>query len=218
MYFSSRLQAGRALAKQLAPKYRYENCAVVALDDGGVMIGAQIAQELHCIITLLLSEEILLPRETVALGGMSQDGILTYNQAYSSGELEDLTSEYRNYIEQEKMTKMRHMNQLIGGGGLITRDILRGHNIILVSDGLKSSFPLDTAIQYLKPVDYEKLIVATPLASVQAVDRMHILADEICCLSVVPEYIETAHYYDKQDIPDHETVIQTIETIVLKWQ
>lgn len=218
MYFSSRLQAGRALAKQLGPKYRYENCAVVALDDGGVMIGAQIAQELHCIITLLLSEEILLPRETVALGGISQDGKLTFNPAYSSGEIEDLTSEYRNYIEQEKMTKMHHMNQLIGGGGLISPDILRGHNIILVSDGLKSSFPLDTAIQYLKPVAYEKLIVATPLASVQAVDRMHILADEICCLSVIEEYIETAHYYDKQDIPDHGTVIQTIENIVLKWQ
>ena len=218
MYFSSRLQAGRTLAKQLAPKYRYENCAVVALNDGGVMVGAQIAQELHCVITLLLSEEIKLPRENVAIGSMIQDGTFSYNQAFSQGEIDEMTSEYRNFLEQEKLATLHHMNRLIGEKGLISRDILRGHNIILVSDGLQSSMTLDIAMQYLKPVAYERLVVATPLASVQAVDKMHIMADEICCLSVVEDYIDTAHYYDKQDIPDHKAVLDTIENIVLKWK
>ena len=67
MYFASRLQAGRQLASQLVPKYRYENCAVLAVSDGGVMVGAQIAQQLHCVITLLMSAEITLPREPEAV-------------------------------------------------------------------------------------------------------------------------------------------------------
>ena len=44
MYFSSRMQAGRMLANQLAPKYSSTNSTIVALNDGGVMVGAQIAK------------------------------------------------------------------------------------------------------------------------------------------------------------------------------
>lgn len=71
MYFASRMQAGRMLASQLAPKYRYENCAVIALNDGGVMVGAQIASQLHCILMMLLSSEINLPMEPDAIAGIT---------------------------------------------------------------------------------------------------------------------------------------------------
>ena len=37
MYFESRSQAGAKLADQVLEKYRYENCAVVALGDGGII-------------------------------------------------------------------------------------------------------------------------------------------------------------------------------------
>jgi len=92
MYFASRTQAGRMLASQLAPSYRHEYCAVLALGDGGVVVGAQIALALHCVLTLLLSEEISLPRELEALSGISQDGSLSYNNAYSTYDRDELTS------------------------------------------------------------------------------------------------------------------------------
>jgi predicted phosphoribosyltransferase len=37
MYFENREQAGQQLAVELLEKYRYENCAVVALSDGAVL-------------------------------------------------------------------------------------------------------------------------------------------------------------------------------------
>lgn len=218
MYFASRLQAGRMLASQISKKHTGEPCAVVALSDGGVMVGAQIAMQLHCVIALLLSDEILLPREPMAIAGISQEGAFSYNHGYSSGEIDEMVGEYHSVIEEEKLTKMREMHQLMGKGGLIRQDLLKGRNIILVSDGLSSGFALDLAAEYLKKIDTKKLIVATPLASVPAVDRMHILADEIYCLSVLEDYISTDHYYDKQDVPSHETVIKTIENIVGHWK
>src|SRR5947209_1089742 len=63
MYFASRLQAGRMLAERLVPKYRYENCAVMALNDGGVVLGAEIAKQLHCILTLLPGVDNILAAE-----------------------------------------------------------------------------------------------------------------------------------------------------------
>jgi len=206
------------LAAQLLPKYRYENCVVVALNDGGVMVGAQIAMQLHCMLTMLLTEEIMLPREPVAIGGISSDGNFVYNSEYSAGEIEEISGEYRNTMEQEKLIKMHNMNQLLGSGGMISREILKGHNVILVSDGMSSTFALDVALQFLKPIAISKLIVATPLASVKVVDQLHVSADEIYCLDVPHEYIDTNHYYDKQDIPDHKTVVETIERIILQWR
>ncbi len=218
MYFKSRVEAGQLLAKQIVQRYKGADCAVVALNDGGVMVGAQIALQLHCVLTMLLAEAINLPREDAAVGGISQDGSFSYNQKYSQGEIEEFTSEYYNFIEQEKMTKMQEMHRVGGKGGLIRRNLLKDRNVILVTDGLLDGFALDIALQYFKPIHTKKLIVATPLASVPAVDRMHVLADDIFCLSVLEDYISTEHYYDVNDVPPHDKVIKTIEEIVSRWQ
>jgi putative phosphoribosyl transferase len=218
MYFKSRVDAGQKLAEPIAKKYQGEQCAVVGLSDGGVMVGAQIAMKLHCVLTMLVSEAIELPRENTAIAGIAQDGSISYNSAYSPGELEDLLSEYHGFFEEEKMQKIRTMHSLMGHSGLIRKDLLREHVVILVSDGLSNGFSLDIAAEFLKPIHMKKLVIATPLASVKAVDRMHILADDLYCLSVVEDYIDTNHYYDTQDVPSHELVVKTIEQIVKHWK
>jgi predicted phosphoribosyltransferase len=115
------------------------------------------------------------------------------------------------------MTQMHNLNRVLGKGGTVDKRLLKDKNVILVSDGFRDGFTLDLAYQYLKPVDMNKLIIVTPFAGVQAVDRMHILADDLLCLNVVEDYADTDHYYDKNDVPDHATVIKTIEGIVRDW-
>jgi predicted phosphoribosyltransferase len=212
------MQAGRLLANEIIKKYDSEDFVVVALSDGGVVVGAQIALQLHTIIMLLLADEIELPREMVAIAGITQDGAFTYNQAYSPGEIEEMVSEYRGTIEQQKMEKLREMHAAVGKEGLIDEELLEDKHIILVSDGLSSGFSIDLALEYLKPVNYQSLIVATPFASTLAVDRMHILADDIFCLSVIEDYYTTNHYYDTQDVPEHEVVVQTIQKVLHDWK
>ncbi len=218
MYFASRLQAGKQLADDITVKYRYENCAVIALGDGGVMVGAQIAAQLHCVLMLLETAEILLPREPQAIAGITAGGAIAYNHGYSQGELDEMIGENFGLIEQEKLTQMRQMNELIGSAGLINKRLLRSHNVIVVDDGLKTAFPVELAFEFLKPVDVEQLIVAVPFASVSAVDRLHVLADDLYCLNVIEDYIDTNNYYDKQDIPDHQMVLKTIEHMVMNWK
>jgi predicted phosphoribosyltransferase len=217
MYFKNRSEAGEKLAEKLA-HYRYENTAVVALSDGGVIVAAEIATQLHCVLTMLLTEEVKLPGETDPLAVVNQNGGFTYNNMFSTGQLEEFTTEYHNYIEQEKRQKFHAINKLLGQGGLIRPDLLYGHNVILVSDGLNTGLSLDAAAEFLKPIKIERLIVATPLASIPAVDRIHLIADEIVCLSVVENYMNTNHYYEDNAIPPHEEIIKTIEKIVFNWK
>ena len=206
------------LASQILPKYQDKKCAILALNDGGAMVGIEIAKQLNCFLTLLLGSEILLPREPETFAGINADGKVTYNPAYSDGEQEEMKSEFFGLIKKKKMLGMHKLNRLVGKGGQVSRKLLKGRNIIIVSDGMQDGFALDMAMQYLKPIETDKIIVATPFASIPAVDRMHVLADDLYCMNVIDNYISTDHYYDQHDVPEHEAVLSAVDDMTASWE
>jgi len=216
MYFTSRAAAGKRLAKELM-KYRYDNVAIIALSDGGVVVGAQVAAQLHCPLMLLLMQDITLPGERSALGVVDQNGGFTYNDLFSAGELEEFKAEYNTVIEQKKMEQWHSLNRLLGDGGLLNEDIARDRVVILISDGLKNGMSLQAAKNFLKPVAIKKLIVASPLATVTAVDRMHLLADELYVLSVIDSGMEIDHYFEQDDRPPHQEIVTILNKEILNW-
>lgn len=205
------------LAGQLAA-YRYENTVVVALSDGAVQVGMQIASELHTTLTLMLMEPIDVPGENVTFGTLDQDGQFVYNGMFSAGQIEDYYVEFHGYLEDQKREKMSNMNKLLGSGGIVDESILREHNVILVADGLPNGSSLETAVEYLKPLNILRVVIATPIASVPAVDRAHLLADELHILGVTDNYLDTNHYYEVNDVPDRETTLALLDNFVLGWR
>lgn len=218
MYFESRGEAGQKLAAELFERYRYENCAVVALSDGAVLVGEQIAAALHSILTMLLIEDIQVPGESMSFGGVSENGNFTYNGMFSTGEVEEYTSEFHGYLEEQKREAFQKINRLLGDGGLIDNDMLRDHTVILVSDGLDNGASLDAAVDFLKPIRITRLVVVAPVASIQAVDKLHMLADELHILDVKQNYLGTDHYYTNNVIPSHDETVAKINKIVLNWR
>jgi len=218
MYFENREQAGQILAAELVEKYRYEDCTVVALSDGAVVVGEQIAKELHCLLTMLLTEDIEVPGEGVSFGSVSQDGAFTYNGMFSVGEIEEYNSEFHGYLEEQKREAFQRLNRLLGDGGLIDSTMLRDRVVIVVADGLDSGSSLDATVDFLKPIQIKRLIVATPIATVQAVDKLHVVADELHVLDVKANFMGIDHYYNQNDIPSHEDTIAKINQIVLNWR
>jgi putative phosphoribosyl transferase len=218
MYFESRTHAGQQLAAQLFERYRYENCAVVALSDGGVIVGEQIAASLHCVLTMLIVEDIEIPGESLSFGGVSQTGRFTYNSEFSQGEIDEYSSEFHGYLEEQKREAFQRINRLLGDGGLIDHEMLRDHTIILVSDGFEDSTVLSVAMDFLKPIRVNRLVIAAPVASEQAVDSLHVIADELHILDVKTNFFTTDHYYTDNQIPTHEETVDKINKIVLNWR
>lgn len=218
MYFQSRTEAGQILGAKLADAYRYEDCAVIALNDGAVLVGEQVATMLHSILTMLLIEEIEIPGEGMSLGGVSETGSFTYSSTFTAGEISSYVGEYHGYLEEEKRKAFQRINRLLGDGGMIDRALLQDRVIILVTDGLNTGISLDVAVDFLKPVRIKKLVVASPVAAISAVDKLHILADELHILDVKENYMGTDHYYEENDIPTHEEAIKKINQIILNWQ
>ncbi len=218
MYFENRTQAGQQLAAQLFERYRYENCTVVALNDGAVLIGEQIAIALHSILTMMLIETIEIPGESLQFGSVSQNGHFSFNSDFSQGEIDEYTSEYHGYLEEQKREAFQRINRLLGDGGLMDPTILRDHTILLVSDGLASATALDAAIEFLKPIRINRLVVVSPFASVEAVNALHILADELHILDVKQNFLDVNHYYTENTIPGHDATIAKINEIILNWR
>jgi predicted phosphoribosyltransferase len=218
MYFENRVQAGQQLAVELLEKYRYENCAVVALSDGAVIVGEQIATALHSVLMMLLTEDISVPGENVSFGAVSQDGGFTYNGMFSTGEIEEYANEFHGYLDEQKRQAFQKINRLLGDGGIMNNELLRDRVVILVSDGVDNGAAIDVAIDFMKPIQVKKLVVAAPTASVQAVDRLHVLADELHILDVKENFMGVDHYYNTNDIPSHEETIAKINQIVLNWR
>ncbi|MBH1979899.1 hypothetical protein I8H83_03715 [Candidatus Saccharibacteria bacterium] len=218
MYFESRAAAGDELTKQLIEKYRYEDCAVLALTDGAVLVAEPIATALHSVLTMLLIEPIEIPGEGINIGGLNQSGRFTYNGMLSAGEIEGFRQEYFGYFEEKKREGMMRINRLLGDGGLVNKDLLKGRHIILVSDGFHDAASLDVAMDFLKPINIQNLIVATPTATVAAVDRLHVAVDEMYILDVKDNFMGVDHYFDDNNVPSHEDTVKKINDIILNWQ
>lgn len=217
MYFESRAEAGVMLASQLMA-YRYENTVIMALSDGAVQVGLQIAAELHATLTMMLSEAIEVPGESQVFGILNQDGVFVYNGLFSTGEIEEYYSEFHGYLEDQKREVMGRMNRLLGQGGIVDESMLREHNVIVLSDGLPTGASLDAAAEFMKPLHVLRTIIVAPIASVSAVDRAHILGDELHFLGVTDNYFDTNHYYEVNDIPDREGTLAAINNSVLGWR
>jgi len=216
MYFKDRTEAGEKLSKQLA-KYKGDNCTLVALSDGAVVLAAQVAKKLECPITMLLAQPINAPGESIEVASINQEGGYSQNSYYTKGEQEEFDMEYHGIFEQEKMDKLSEMHRQLGKNVLIKKSLLKGRTVILISDGMGSSATIDSAAIFLKSIKVKKLVIAAPFAAINVVDKMHLMADEIVCLNTIDNFMGVDHYYDNNNIPPHETVVSTIQYMLKNW-
>ncbi len=218
MYFESREQAGLKLAQTLLDKYRYEDSAVVALNEGGVIVGEQIASYIHAVLNMLIIETIAVPGEGLSFGGVSQGGGFSYNTDLSAGEIRHYTSEYSGYLQEKQRQAFQKINRVIGEGGTIEPVLLQDRYIILVTDALESVGSLDVAFDFLKPIRNKGIIIAAPVASVEVVDKAHVMADELHILDVKENYFNANHYYEQNELPTQEELVNKINQIILNWR
>jgi predicted phosphoribosyltransferase len=217
-YFENRHSAGVLLAANLK-KYKSENCAIVALSEGGIIVSIEIAKMLHSSLFLLVTEDVKLPgEEHKPVATVSSSGSFTYNNEYSTGELEAINADYHTVIEQQRMLAFQKLNRIGDDESKIPKALLKNHIVIFVSDGLRNGLSLDVAADFIKPIKVKKIITAVPVASAPAVDRMHLLSDEIQCLSVVGDYMGTDHYYKENIVPEHNEIIKSMKDITLNWR
>ena len=181
------------------------------------MVGAQIAMALHADLFMLATEPVMVPGEPVALAAVSSDNSMTYNAAYSPEEVDELRTEYFGTIESERLEQIRKLHMVLGPEGEIPKNMLRRRVVILVADALRDGFELEIAANFLKPIQIEKLVIVTPVASIPAVDAMHLHGDELCCLYTAENLFDVNHYFDENTVPDVDGLHKIMRNTPLNW-
>jgi putative phosphoribosyl transferase len=217
MYFRDRTQAGELLASQLLD-YRLEPTAVLALSAGGVAVGEPIARRLGCPLSLMLTARIAAPGDpALVLGTLDQEGEFFFNDLIPAGQMEEYMQEMRGFLEEEKLHKLYDMASLVGKGGFVNREELKGRNIILVTDGVKNGLSFDGAMHFLKPVHTERVIGAVPVGPAEVVERLARKCYELHYLYIPDNFIKVGHYYEDNSLPDPGEVIQKINNSAARW-
>lgn len=207
MYFKNREEAGRQLAEILFHPYGRSNTVILAIGAGGLMVARPLSLRLQVSTYMVATKQVDLPgtfHERV--GAVNQVGDFVYSSNLTMGQVDEIMGEYHNHIESQKLTAMHEINHMMGAEGFADRDNLRNRNVILVGDGLKTAVDLDPVFAFLKPVKTNRLISAFPIASIPAIDRLHIMTDEIRVLSPKENYLETEHYYEENSVPDDDEI------------
>lgn len=205
------------MADELMPLYRYENTVVVALSEAGLAVGYQIAVNLHTALRRLLMKTIHIDDESIDYATIMPGGVVAINPSLSESEQSYYYGEYAGWLEEQIREGILSIDRLMGTDE-ISPENMRGYNVILTDDGINNPTKLEAALTWLKPARVDKVILACPVISVPALDRAHILCDELYILSVAANYISTEHYYDEDDAPDSELARRMIDVTISNWR
>lgn len=212
-YFADRVEAGQILAKRLQ-QYKGKRTAVMAVTIGGVLVGEYIAKQLGAPLTLLMTRSIMLPGEPTSFGTVSQTGSFTVNSTLAKSEVAEFEGEFHNHIEAEKMSKLFELNKSSGRHTMMDRHLLKNYVVILTADGLIDAAVVEAAYEYLKPIQIKRLVAATPMATVAVVDKLHVITDEIHCLSVLDgQVFDVDHYYTNNAVPEEAEILNRIDRL-----
>lgn len=205
------------MADELMPLYRYENTVVVALSEAGLAVGYQIAVNLHTALRRLLMKTIHIDDESIDYATIMPGGVVAINPSLSESEQSYYYGEYAGWLEEQIREGILSIDRLMGADE-ISPENMRGYNVILTDDGINNPTKLEAALTWLKPARVDKVVLACPVISVPALDRAHILCDELHILGVAANYISTEHYYEEDDAPDSDMARRMIDVTINNWK
>jgi putative phosphoribosyl transferase len=74
--------------------------------------------------------------------------------------------------------------------------VLAGKTVLLVDDGLATGATTEAAVLSVRTQNALSIVVAAPVASTQAVERLARVADEVRVLQMDPDFEAVGRYYD----------------------
>lgn len=205
MTFSTREEAGRLLGRYL--KSRGIRAAVVlGLPRGGVIVAAEVAHALEAPLDVLIVRKIGHPlQREFAVGALAEPDIVLLNPAIVGADAA-LHRTLSDIIREEK-ERLQHYCATFH----IDRSAkLQGETVLLVDDGLATGATTEAAVLSAQKQGAVHIIVATPVASGDAMRRLGKMANDVIALHVEEDFDAVGRYYDVFDQTSDEEVLEVL--------
>ncbi|MBM3669548.1 MAG: phosphoribosyltransferase [Actinobacteria bacterium] len=199
--YQDRASAGRTLARSLTDLY---DAVVLGLARGGVPVAAEVAGGLHAPLDVLVVRKLGAPwNPEFGFGAVGENGIVAVDDVVrhrvgvDDDTLAQLITEGQTEIDR-RVARYRPGRSLV--------DVAH-RTVILVDDGLATGSTAIAAVQVLRALGARRIVVAVPVGSRDAVERLRTVADDVVCLET-PAWSEAvgSHSVDFGQITDDEVV------------
>jgi putative phosphoribosyl transferase len=191
MVFASREDAGRKLGGHLLD-IGVQADLVLGLPRGGVVVAAEVAHVLKLPLDVLIVRKIGHPwHREFAVGALAESGVVVLDERSIGSnplirvELDDIIRE-----ERERLRNYQAKFHRTGVPALADRAVL------LVDDGLATGATTEAAARLVRKQEARKIIIAAPVASTSAVERLERVADEVRVLWMDPDFDAVGRYYE----------------------
>lgn len=192
--FRDRDDAARQLATRLGA-YRGQHPLVLAIPRGAVPMGKLIAEQLEGEFDVVLVRKLRAPlQHELAIGAVDESGWTTIAPyaAAAGADPDDIAAEKRLQLQVLRARRAQY-------SPLRTPVDPAGRTVIVVDDGLATGATMTAALHSLRQRQPLKLVCAVPVASVEALEKVRALADEVVCLMTPPHFQAVGQFY--RDFP-----------------
>lgn len=192
MLFENRKAAGGKLASALKGYLRDPQAVVIGLARGGVVVAAQLANELNLPYDLVVVRKVGAPdNPELGLGAVSVEGEGVFNDELIA--LLGISQEFLlKEIERERELVQAQKVLYAEGSPELP---LEGKTVILVDDGIATGASMKVAIESLRMQLPEKIVMAVPVAPKEALDAFALLVDEVVCLATPSPFGALGAFY-----------------------
>ncbi|HET7873200.1 MAG TPA: phosphoribosyltransferase [Terriglobales bacterium] len=197
--FRDRVDAGRQLAQGLAQYANRDDVLVLGIPRGGVTVAFEVAHALHAPLDILLVRKLGTPgQRELAMGAIASGGVRILNHRLISSL--DISQEQLAETIHEQEAELRRREQLYRGvrAGLP----VKGKIVVVVDDGIATGSSMLAAIDALRTLGPQKIVVAVPVAPAQARSQIMAVADELVCASMPEGFFAIGQFY--QEFPQTE--------------
>ena len=205
MPFTDRIDAGRKLAKALAP-YKNRRPVVLALPRGGVPVAAEVATALDAPLDLVLVRKIGVPFQPELAMGAVVDGaepIIVRNEEVI--QLCGVSETEFNAIRDEQLGEIERRRKLYLGDR--PHPDVSGHTVIVVDDGIATGATTRAALHAIRTRKPGTLVLAVPVAPTDTLKKLRREADDTVCLENYEEFGAIGLFYaDFRQVSDTEVI------------
>ena len=205
MLFQDRADAGRQLAKALL-KYKGRQPVILALPRGGVPMAAEVAVVLDAPLDLLLVRKVGLPSQPeLAMGAVADGEVPTIIRNSEVIEISDISAEEFDAVCNEERAEIeRRRKRYLGDRA---RTMVAGQVAIMVDDGIATGATTLAAVRAVRMRKPKELVLASPVAPLDTIKRLHPEVDAIVCLDTPRDLGAIGFFYrDFQQASDGEVI------------
>lgn len=192
MRFRDRTDAGRALADAVRGRAAGDGVVVLGLPRGGVPVAAEVARALGAPLDVFVVRKLGTPgHRELAMGAIASGGIRVMNDDLVR-RLGVPPDAVQAVVDEE--TAELHRREAAYRSGRPPLE-LPARTAVLVDDGLATGATMLAAVEAVRAAEAGRVVVAVPVGSPEACDRLRAQADDLICLHEPVDFGAVGTYY-----------------------